>query len=103
MKEEKVQFVKWWFLIAVLLLISIPVFWALGTAGLLGRTVAERMIFEQSYQKKAGDASKAAIFRAQLSEIELRLRTGELTDQQKTDLEAQRAAIRVQLSAVEGN
>jgi hypothetical protein len=103
MNSEKKTFAGWWFFVAGLLLLTIPLFWALNTAGIFGKTVAERAIFEQSYQKKAGDKSKASIFRAQLAEIESRLRSPSLTDALRADLEAQRSSIRIQLSAIEGN
>lgn len=98
--KEKRFFGGWWMWILLLIAISIPVFWMLGGAGLLGRTILERKIFEQSYQKQAGDSAKAKIFRAQLAEIDRKLQSTNLSEDQRQALEAKAAAIRIQLNSI---
>jgi len=101
--EYKKEFAGWWLWVLLLFVISIPVFWGLSAAGLFGGTVLERVIFEQSYQKKAGDKTKLRIFEAQKFSIQRRLRTPNLTAEQITDLEAQLSAIEIQISTVKGD
>lgn len=96
--KDKREFGGWWLWVVGLLVISIPVFWGLNMIGLFGKTVTERIIFEQSYQKKAGDKSKLRIFTAQKAAVKRRLSNPNLTSEQRTELEAQLSAIDIQLS-----
>ena len=97
---EKREFAGWWLWIVMLIGISLIAFAALNSFGVLTRTFVERKVFEQSYQKQAGDELKIRTFRAQLAEIERRLVSPNLSETERNNLEAQAAGIRVQLSTM---
>jgi hypothetical protein len=91
--SEKTEFAGWWLWVTLLIVLSAAAFGAFNYLGLYGRTVAERVIFENSYQKHAADKMKANLLKAQLVQLE-RL-------QQSNPNEARAALIaglRVQLS-----
>ena len=96
---EKREFGAWWIWILFLVFVSIPVLFGLNAAGIIGRTVIEREVFSRSYQREAGDTLKAKTFRAQLTEIERRLANPGLSEYERSNLEAQAAAIRINISA----
>lgn len=97
--SEKTEFGGWWLWVTLLSAISIVVLFGLNAAGLFGRTILERKIFEQSYQRQTGQAERLATFQAQLSEINARL-AGQLPAQTRADLEAQKSAINIQIQTV---
>lgn len=94
---------KWWLWILFLLVISAPVGWAVKALGLVGKTVTERIVFEQSYQKKSSDASKLRMFKAQKKIIEKRLENRNLSLDQRVEIESMLSAIEIQIAATEGN
>lgn len=96
---DKREFGAWWMWILFLVVLSVPVLFALNAMGLVGRTVVEREVFTRSYQREAGDTLKAKTFRAQLTEIERRLANPALSEYERSNLEAQAAAIRINISA----
>jgi len=98
---EKREFAGWWMWILMLLIISITVFSGLRYAGLVGQTYIERKVFEQSYQRQAGDQAKLNTFLASKAEIESQLRRGDLSSATRADYEAQLAAIRIQINSLE--
>lgn len=84
-----------------LLIVTGVIFYSLNSLGLIGRTIIERKVFENSYQKKASDKDALSTYDAQLSILERRLRSS-LTDSERTELQAQIDAIRI-LKASKGN
>jgi len=96
---EKKEFAGWWMWILMLVVTSGIIFTTLNYFGIIGKTVVERAVFEQSYQKKAGDKQKIAIFKAQLAEITRKLSNPELNNVTRSNLEASASSIRIQLNA----
>ena len=95
MNEEMSMFKKWWYMILFLVVISAITFGVLGYFNKITSTIVERNVFEQSYQKKAGDSQRMSTYRAQLAQVNRRLSTendSEIVKQlmnQKAMLEAQ--------------
>jgi len=96
---EKKEVAGWWMWILMLVVVSSIIFTGLSYFGIIGKTVVERAVFEQSYQKKAGDKQKIAIFEAQLAEIMRKLSNSELDATTRSNLEASASSIRIQLTA----
>ncbi|MEP2944000.1 MAG: hypothetical protein ABJL18_00995 [Hyphomicrobiales bacterium] len=67
--KEKREFGGWWIWVGLLLVLTFIVGFALNAVGLIGKAVVERVVFEESYQRKAGDAAKLATFEAQRSSL----------------------------------
>ncbi len=99
-KDSEKKFLgNWWVWITFLIIVSSMAFGVLRYAGIVGTTIVERVVFENSYQKTAADKKAKNIYSAQLAEIEYRL-SGELDDNVRTDLEAQASMLRVQSRAL---
>lgn len=94
MEQEKKYFASWWFWILLLIVASVLVFGGLRIVGVIG----ERVIFEQSFQYKEARKTEIATFEAQLAEINRKLNSTSLDENTRVNLEAQAAAIRIQLS-----
>jgi hypothetical protein len=99
MDQDKKDFGSWWVWILALVILSVVALTALNYAGVIGKTIVEREVFEQSYQYTAGQKQKIATFQAQMAEIERQLASPDLDGQTRTNLEAQAASIRIQLNA----
>lgn len=91
--KDKREFGKWWIWVLALIVITGAVGFGMRFAGVAG----DRIIFENSYQKAAADADRTATLEAELAQINALLRSNTLTEIERADLEAQRAAITVQL------
>lgn len=74
----------------------------LNSAGLIGKTVVERKVFENSYQRSEGIKSGLSMFKAQLAEVNSRLRQRDLNKFDKQDLLAKKSALNIQISTLEG-
>ena len=68
------------------------------SVGLVGQTAVERVIFEQSYQKQAGDEARENTLRAELASVNAMLRDGTVSAAMKTTLRGKKAALEIQLS-----
>ena len=99
MDKEKKEFGRWWMWILGLLVVTTIVTTALNYAGIIGRTVVERKVFENSYQYNEGQRARISIFEAQLAEIERKLVNRELDETTRANLEAQSSSVRIQLGA----
>lgn len=99
MEKEKKEFGKWWMWVLALTVVTVLIFTAMSYAGIFGKTVIERKVFENSYQYHAGQEARMNILEAQLEEINRQLTNTELDQTSRTDLESKAAAIRIQLSA----
>lgn len=93
------EFTKWWMWVLMLGIPTIMLLMLMSYMGVFTSTVVERKVFEESYQRSEGLKSQIATYEAQLAEIETQLAGAELSPRTRADLEAQRAAIRVQLRA----
>ena len=98
---EKREFGSWWLWILALVVVTFIVLGFLGYAGKFTGTAVERAVFEQSYQKQAGDRQRIATWKAQIAEVETRLSSMDADDQRRPGLEAQLSALRIQLRAAE--
>jgi hypothetical protein len=94
MESEKSYFGGWWVWVSMLIMVTMIAFWGLRAVGLIGKTIVEREVFEQSYQYSEARKSEIAMFEAQLAEIDRRL----MSDSTNEGLHAQAAAIRIQLA-----
>lgn len=92
--KDKREFGGWWLWIVFLMLLSVAAFFGLRMAGVFG----ERIVFENSYQKAASDDDKMRNLRAELASINAQLRRSDLTQQERSSLEAQKAGIEFQLA-----
>ena len=97
MEQEKKYFAGWWVFSLVLLILTIIVLTGLNYVGLIGSTIVERKVFENSFQYSEATKASIATFEAQLVEIGHKL-SSDLDDTTRTNLEASAAAIRIQLS-----
>ena len=66
--------------------------------GLIGHTIVERKVFENSFQYSEARKSEIATFEAQLVEIDCKLSSSTIGPNTRTNLEAQAAALRIMLS-----
>ncbi len=103
MVEARREAKKWWFwglgiMVVTTVLVAVLVA-VLSAAGVIFQTEVERRTFERSYQKKAGDKQKTAIWESQLAEVNSQLADPKLDPAIAKNLRAQRAALRVRLRA----
>lgn len=69
----------------------------LNAVGLIGGTAVERIVFEQSFQYKAGQAAKGAMLEAQIVEMNTLIQQNPAD---RTRLEGQKRVFEVQLRAI---
>ncbi len=91
-EKEKKEFSLWWLIVLGLIVITGGVF----TVMKIGGTAAERLIFENSYQKVAGDKKQLNTWRAQLAAINLKL----MSAPDNENLRAQKAMLEVQIGGL---
>ena len=70
----------------------------LSALGVFGRTVVERKVFENSYQRSEALKSQIAVDEATLAEITHRLTNPDLDANSRNNLEAQASAARIRLA-----
>ena len=99
MDPERKDFSKWWLLSLGLIVVSVIVLTGLNYVGIIGSTAVERVVFEQSYQRDAAYKARIATFEAQLAESQARLDNPNTPETTRQEIQAQMAAVRVQLSA----
>ena len=97
--QEKRAMGGWWMWILGLVIVTVVVFAALNYAGIIGKTIVERKVFENSYQYSAGQKQKIAIYEAQLAELKGRLASPDLDSGTRANIKAQASQIRIQLAA----
>jgi len=98
MDSDKKEFGKWWMWVLLFVVISVIVLSFLSYAGMIGRTVVERKVFEESYQRSESYKSQIATYEAQLAEISSKL-SGSLDKSTRQNLKAQASSIRVMLNS----
>lgn len=89
-------------IIGILLFFSVLGF-VLNSVGLLGRTIVEREIFEQSYQRSSAIQSQINKEKATIISIKSRLSDPALEESLKTNLQAQLRAAELRLNTAEMN
>ena len=94
---EKKEFGKWYIFLGVLVVGTVIVFTTLGYFGKVTGTIVERKVFENSYQKVAGDNARTKTYRAQLAQIDYKL-SQDIDEDLRQELESQRAMLKVQLA-----
>ena len=97
MSGEKRFVFGWVFFILLMVVLIIPVLSGLKYLGIIGGTIVERVVFEQSFQYKTGMAQRGAILEANIAEIDMLIATGQGNTEQ---LQAQKSVLRVQLNAI---
>jgi len=102
MEYEKTYFVSWWFWSLFLIIISSIIITGLSYLGIIGETIVERKVFENSYQKKASDEDALSTYDAQLSILQRRLRHQNLSENERIEIQAQIDAITI-LKSSKGN
>lgn len=88
-------------ILLILILLSVIGF-SLKSVGLLGSTVVERKVFENSYQRSEAIKAQIATDEAVLAEIQRQLSSTDLDEDTRNNLEAQAAAARVRIATAKG-
>lgn len=98
MQNEKKELGGWWIWILALIVLSTIVLSGLKYAGIIGTTIVEREVFKNSFQYSEARKTEQATFEAQLSEINRRLLSQIISQDERNNLEAQAASIRILLT-----
>lgn len=98
LKESHWTFWRAFPLVMLAVVVLSGVGFGLRSLGLLGSTVVERKVFEQSYQKQAAMKSQIATDEAVLAEIGRKLLNPSLDANTRHSLEAQASAARIRLA-----
>lgn len=97
--EGKSLIWKWGLALVGVLLVSSVAFGLLRYARIIGTTVVERVVFEQSFQYKEANKARANLMNAQISELEAQLLNPNLEDSIRPNIEAQLSVLRVKLNS----
>jgi len=102
--KSDMKIVRWTFwrilwLVVIAAVVLAGVGFALDSCGLFGRTVVERKVFENSYQRTESIKAQIANDEAALAEIEAKLRNPNLDEDTRYNLEAQATAARIRIAA----
>lgn len=95
MEKEKKYFGKWWLWILLLMVMTGIVLGVLNSVGMLGQTIVERKVFENSYQKHEADKTASTVYAAQLAQLRSRLNNPNLTNADISEIKAQIDAITI--------
>jgi len=96
--SDKREVGGWWMWFLLLIAISGVALFMLNSMGLVGKTIIERKVFENSFQYSEARKSEIALFEAQLAEIDRKLMSRDLDENTRVNLEAQAASVRIHLS-----
>ena len=89
--------------IAVTIIVVVTVLgFGLNSLGLFGRTVVQRKVFENSYQRTEAIKAQIATDEATLAEISRKLSNHNLDPNTRANLEAQAAAARIRIATARG-
>lgn len=106
-KEETrqgIQRIRWTFfagfgtVLAIIVITSVVGF-ALNSAGIIGGTIRERVVFENSYQRSAGLKAQIATYEATKAGIESQINNSNLDANTRYNLEAQLRALNIRIAA----
>lgn len=101
-RESSWTFFRFLPLIVIAVLIMAALFFGLRSAGLIGGTVVERVVFEQSYQRSEALKSQIATDEAVIMEIERKMMNPSLDEDTRFNLEAHLSAARVRIATAKG-
>lgn len=101
MEQEKKYVGGWWVWIIILLIGTTIIFTGLNYLGVLGKTVVERKVFENSYQKSEADKTASTTYRAQVLMLRRKLQSPNLDAGTKVEIQAQIDAINIMKSSKE--
>lgn len=101
-KEARWTFWRFLPLILGAMVVLAMVGFGLRSAGLIGGTIVERKVFEQSYQRSEAFKARIATDEAVMAEIEGQLKNPKLDDGTRFNLEAQLSAARVRIATAKG-
>jgi hypothetical protein len=101
-KEVRWTFWKVFPLALVIMIVLSAVGFGLRALGLIGETVVERKVFENSYQRSESIKAQIATDEAVLVEIERKLLNPGLDESTRHNLEAQATAARVRIATAKG-
>lgn len=96
-KETSWTFWKFLPILIIVIVVLSAIGFGLMSMGLIGSTIVERVVFENSFQYKAGMAQRGAILEANIAEVDMLL--GSNPDN-KQDLINQKSVLRSQLRAI---
>lgn len=100
MDTKKREFGAWWAWVVLLATVTIVAVTGLSYAGVIGRTVVEREVFEQSFQYTAARRAEIATYEAQIASLEVQERTAD--ERAAREIASQLAAIRIRLAVAKG-
>lgn len=95
MEHEKKYVGGWWIWILFLLIASGITLSGLSYLGLFGRTIVERKVFENSYQKKEADKTANTVYSAQLAQLRAKLNNPNLDAGTRAEIKAQIDSINI--------
>jgi len=93
MEQYKKYFGGWFVWIVFLFIITGIIFIGLSYFGIIGKTIVERKVFENSYQKQEADKTASTVYDSQLSMLRARLNNPSLTPGNRAEILAQIDAI----------
>lgn len=97
-KETSWTFFRFLPILLLIMVIIGGVGFGLRSLGLVGGTIVEREVFENSFQYSEARKTEILTYRAQLTEIENLLSNEGIDEKTRQGLEAQAANIRIQIS-----
>lgn len=95
METEKKYFGGWWVWVVFLFIVTAIVLFGMNSIGIIGKTVVERKVFENSYQKQASDNDALTTYSAQLAQLRAKLNNPNLDDGTKVEIQAQIDSINI--------
>jgi len=95
MEVEKKYFGRWWIWVAFLVIVTGVVLAGLNYLGIIGQTIIERKVFENSYQKHEADKTASTIYDAQLAQLRAKLNNPNLNKSGAAEIKAQIDAITI--------
>jgi hypothetical protein len=98
-KDGRYVFWKVFVTLVIASVILTGIGFVLNSLGVFGRTVVERKVFENSYQRSEAINTQIATDEANLAELERKLANPNLDEDTRANLEAQASAARVRLAA----
>lgn len=96
-KETRWTFWKFLPIFITFIIVISGLFFGLRSIGLIGSTIVERQVFENSFQYKTGMAQRAAVLEANIAEIDSLLMSN---PDNKQELLNQKSVLKVQLRAI---
>ena len=95
MEIQKKYFRRWWLWFTLLIILTGVILIGLNYVGIIGQTIVEHKVFENSYQKYEADKTASTIYAAQLSQLRVKLNNSTLSESAKIEIKAQIDAITI--------